>query len=1094
MFIRVVLMGTAFCIGVFAQGTAQIHGTIQDTSGAAVADAAVKATQTDTGVERTINTQPDGSYVLSNLPLGPYKLEVTKEGFSAASQTGITLQVGSDPAVPFTLKVGAVSETVSVEANAELVETRTTAIGQVVDNERILDLPLNGRNVTDLVLYEGGAIPGNPGGLAISNANPFNRTTTSVSIGGGLAGGVNYMLDGVSHSNPANNLELPMPFPDSLQEFKVETSALSAESGMHAAGAVQAVTRAGTNQFHGDAFEFVRNYLFNARNFFALQRDSLKRNQFGGVVGGPVKRNKVFFFAGYQGTTIRQDAASTNISFVPTAAMEMGNFTAFASAACQGTQVNLKAPFVNDTIAPSLLSPAALALAAKLPPAQNQCGRVVWGTPTSENDNQGVGRLDYQVRDNHTIFLRYVGSTIEAPEPYSLSGDLLASGAGLDVLGQSLVFGDTYVFSPTVVNSFRIAGNRIATRYIGPSCCSLPSLGVQNMYPYGGTSSYVIVTGGFTLGGNTDSNGHSVPSVISIADDLNVIRGAHQLGFGVSYDYSQYNYLSQSFSRGQINFNGQSTGLGLADFLTGDVFTYAQAPPNSMDGREKHIGLYARDTWKLTSRLTVNIGLRWEPFLPFYRVYGEVTHFDLSAYDAGIETNQFTNAPPGITFPGDPGFPGNSGISTHWMNFAPRAGIAWDPTGSGRTSIRAAYGLFYDFLPYQYFNNTSTVSPWTPKITLNNVSFDNPFANYPGGNPFPTASGKNAIFVQGGEYTTFPYDAKNTSTSQWNASIQHQLGTDWLMSATYLGNESSHLWTEQNLNPAVYIPGGPCVLAGVTYNPCSTTANTQQRRVLSLISQTNGQYFGKVDSIDAGGTASYEGLLLNVQRRFSSGVTVNANYTWSHCISDPFDVSIASAGGTGSTGGQEYLFVNDRRADRGNCLTSATDRRQVFTLTAVTITPRFSNRWAKAVASGWSVSPILQVRTGDYSTVVTSSDIALDGQPFQRPNQVLTNIYGNGTLNDYLNRAAFVLPATGTLGNEGVATVLGPGFYELDLALTRRFQVRESQHLEFRAEAFNLTNTLRKEDPSTIFGTATFGQITAAYDPRIMQFAFKYFF
>ena len=926
---------------------------------------------------------------------------------------------------------------------------------------------------------------------------PFNRTTTSVSIGCGLAGGVNYVLDGVTHTNPSNNLELPMPFPDSLQEFRMETSAISAESGMHAAGSVEAVTRAGTNQLHGDLFEFVRNYMFNSRNFFALKRDTLKRNQFGGTIGGPILKNKLFFFAGYQGTTIRADAAQT-VTFVPTAAMEAGDFTVFASSACQTSNVTLKAPFgtggyAANMINPALLSPAALALSSKLSPTQNPCGRTVYGGPSREQDNQGVGRLDYQVRDNHSIFARYIASTILTPEPYGLSGVLLTSGAGVNALGQSLVLGDTYVISANAVNSFRIAGDRIADTYTGPLCCSFPSLGVKS-YAYGGTSGIVTVTGGFTLGGNTSSNGFSNPSFVALSDDYTLVHGNHQIAVGGSFMYAEYNYLSQSFSRGQLTFNGQTTGLGLADFLTGSLFSWAQAPPNGQDGREKYIAPYARDTWKVNRRLTVNVGLRWEPFLPLSRKNGEVTHFDLASYLAGTKTTQFTNAPAGVFYPGDPGFPDNSGISAKWSNFAPRAGLAWDPFGNGHTSIRAAYGLFYDFLPIQYFNNTSTVSPWTPKITVNNVSFDDPWKNYPGGNPFPLTFNANAVFALAGQFITFPYDTKNTATSQWNLSIQQQLGTDWLLSATYLGNESSHVWTEQNLNPAVYIPGGPCTLSGTTYSTCSTTANTQQRRVLSLANPNYGQYFGKIDSVDAGGTASYQALLLSAQRRFSQGVTVNTNYTWSHCISDPFDVSVGSAGGTGSTGGQEYLYANNRRADRGNCLSSAEDRRHVFTMTAVVNTPRFSNRAVRLVASGWSLSPILQLRSGDHRTVTTSSDIALNGQPFQRINQVQDNVYGNGSLTNYLNPAAFALPATGTLGTMGVANIVGPGYYGLDMALSRRFQIRENQRLEIRAEAFNISNTLRKQDPGFQFGTSTFGQITAAYDPRIMQFAFKYAF
>src|SRR6202171_5611312 len=336
---------------------AQIVGTVQDSTGSAIADAQVKVTQTDTGWVRTAATGPDGSYVLPSLPIGPYRMEVSKPGFSTYVQSGIVLQVNTNPTIDISLKVGSVTEQVVVEAAATMVETRSTGVGQVVDSQRVVELPLNGRQVTQLINLAGAAVtvPLSNVGQLYSGKNQPQETPIAVA-GGGANAGLTYVMDGGSFNDPFNNLGLPLPFPDAIQEFKVETSALPAQYGQHGSGAVNVVTKSGTNEFHGDAFEFVRNAYFNARDFFSPERDSLKRNQFGGTLGAPIIKNKLFFFAGAQ-FTIQRSAPTTGTNYIPTAAMLAGDFTTIASAACNGGRaIALKAPFVNNQIAPSLLS------------------------------------------------------------------------------------------------------------------------------------------------------------------------------------------------------------------------------------------------------------------------------------------------------------------------------------------------------------------------------------------------------------------------------------------------------------------------------------------------------------------------------------------------------------------------------------------------------------------------------------------------------------------------------------------------------------------------------------------------------------------
>ena len=1069
------------CSAVWAQATAQISGTVKDQTGAVLPGVEITATQTDTGVARMAVTNETGSYVLPNLAVGPYRVEAALPGFRTFVQTGIVLQVNSSPAVNPVLEVGQVTEAIEVQANAALVETRNAGVGTVVENTRILELPLNGRNITELISLSGAATPASTG---VDARNPFAKTV--VSIAGGLSTGVNYSLDGANHNNPFTNTYMSMPFPDALQEFKVETSAMSAQTGTKSAGSVSLVTKSGTNQFHGDLFEFVRNGKFNARNFFATRRDTMKRNQFGGTAGGPIVRNKVFFFAGYQGTKIRQDPADI-LAFVPTPAMLAGDFTTFADPACnRGRQVVLRAPFVDNRINPALMSRTALNIAAKLPQTADPCGAFVYGNRFVENDHMALGKIDYQQSDKHSVFGRYLIDSVKSPQAATLTGNPLSTRPnGADGLNQSFAIGDTYLFSPNVVNAFRFAANRMSTVKTDAKFFSFTDAG-SKFFTYVPKKLQLSVTGGFNLG---VALGPSAAAIFGLSDDLTIVRGNHQVAVGVNTMHWRTNFYSDFYAAGVATFNGQTTGLGLSDFLMGNVFQLSQATPEEHHSRQWYLGTYFADSWKATSRLNLNYGVRWEPYFPQQNPDRAFSHFERDAFSKGIKTTQFTQAPPGLFFPGDAGFPSTSGQYKQWGNFSPRLALAWDMTGDGRTSVRASAGTFYDFPSTYYYLGIKITSPWLPRTNVNNVSLDDPWATYPGGNPFPAPMGRDARFMTSQVYGTMNYDTHNPNVSQWTLSIQRQLATDWLVSASYMGSQTAHLWTVKHLNPAVYLPGATCTLNGVVYNPCSSTANTEQRRRLSLENPQTGQFFGYVNQIDDGGTASYNGLLLSVQRRPTRGVTVSANYTWSHCISDAYQGTIN--GGSGNGG---YTNPDNRRFDRGNCTTSATDRRHVFNLTSVAETPRFSNTTLRAVASGWRLSPIVRIMSGASLAVTTSSDIALNGLGGQRVNQRLEDVYGDKTVRNFLNPAAFALPATGTLGNVGVGSIAGPGAWQFDAALSRTFPVGEGKRLEFRAEAFNVTNSLRMNDPDTVLNSATFGQVISAQDPRIMQFALKYFF
>ena len=752
---------------VWAQATAQISGTVKDQSGAVLPGVEITATQTQTGVARNAVTNETGSYVLPSLPTGPYRLEATLPGFRTFVQNGIELQVNSNPVINPVLEVGQVSEQVEVQANASLVETRTSGIGQVVETARILELPLNGRTVQDLVMTSPATIQ-NPSGANVAQGTTavFNRDG-AVNIAGGFNWGIAYTLDGAIHNNAWNGQSISVPFPDALQEFKVETSALSAQNGMQSAGSVSLVTKSGTNEIHGDLFEFVRteNSMREMRSL--ARRDTIKRNQFGGTSGGPIMKNKLFFFGGYQGTT-RPAGSVRPAHFVPTAAMLAGDFTTFASPACNaGRQITLRAPFVNNRIDPALFSPIALKVVSLLPKAQDACGTVRYGVRSPENYNMEVAKVDYQLSSKHSVFGRYLlekGGLIEPNQWASDKSNYFASNIQTQKATQhAFTVGDTLLFGSNVVNAFRATVNRgDAIILEHQDLTSWAKLGVK-MYGYP-DAPYIglTVTGGPSLQASGGGAGELTNTVHTWAfnDDVSWIYGKHQFGFGGHVSRMNTTWHLQGIDQGGANFTGQVLGLGMADFLTGNVSTWSQSNPVHHDNAQWFYANYATDTWKATQKLTVNYGLRWEPFFPVEWSDGTAYRLDLDAWRKGIKTSKFINAPAGLFFPGDPGVNDRSAQFVQWKSFSPRLGLAWDVNGDGRTSVRAAYGLFYDFTPMAMQIGTNNAPPYQPRISISNVKLDDPWATWPGGNPFPVSTASDAIFPAYGPYAIIRPDLK----------------------------------------------------------------------------------------------------------------------------------------------------------------------------------------------------------------------------------------------------------------------------------------------------------------------------------------------
>ena len=1104
------------CIAVYGQAVSQISGTVKDQSGAAVPGVELTATQIDTGVKRNATADAGGSFVIPNLPLGPYKLEASKTGFRSYVQTGIELQVGSNPEIPVVLGVGDVTAVIEVQANAVQVDTRNIGVGTVIETQRILDLPLNGRQPTDLITLSGLAVQ--------TGTSPSYTMSTGVniSVAGGTSYSVQYNLDGASHLDTYVGTNMPLPFPDALQEFKLTTSSQDASGGGHSGASVDAVTKSGTNAYHGDVFEFFRNSALNARDAFQPRKDGLKRNQFGGVFGGPIKRDKLFFFVGYQGTYTRQNSQST-ISYVPTAAELTGNFSPFIAAGCPGAAGVANSPVVRNGQIVLPLSPAAIKIASYLPQSNNACGQVFSGNPLHENRLQVPVRVDYSLGPKDTLFARYLATRIDTALPFSLSKNVLSStGVGTDDLAQSLALGDTHVFSSTIVNSFRISGNRVGARTSGSQTFGPQDVGI-NMFDYYGKFIPILLTStGFSL--NFASNfsiGDDTTTNFGINDDISIVRGGHQFSFGASTMRALLNAHSFAWSEGFFAFAG-IYGSPMIDFLTGNAASFHQANPNPDNLTQNFVGLYATDAWKATSRLTVNYGVRWNPFIPMQFKNGDDYNFSLPNFYSNVRSTAIPSAPPGFLYPGDKGFNGKAGMDNKWGHVEPRLGFAWDPFGDGKTAIRGGAGIAYDFIREDIHENTSSVLPFRSTVILSfPVSLDNPYSHFQGGNPFPyNFTPGTGTFPTNLPYQSFlpiPANLKTTTQYSWNFGIQRQLTQNVFASVTYVGTELAHLWTGVDLNPAILIPGN-CAAGqyGLTAaGPCSTTANENSRRLLELANPSAGNSYGTITSLDDSGTQHYDGLLLNARWKVGQNLNLAGNWTWSHCIGLPA-TTLANADAVYPHQPYQNNGPVNRHLDMGDCTGAALDIRHVVNLTLVAATPKFSNAWARRLGTGWTLSTIYTIRSGVPLTPALGTDNALNGfnptgaNPIpQRPNQLFADATSSNRGSScspapcvsYYNSAAFSVPTAGTYGNMGVGTLRGPGFWEWDQSISRQFTVREGQRVEFRAEGFNLTNSVRLGNPSMTLG-GTFGTITSGQPTtgsfggggRIVQLALKYVF
>lgn len=1043
--------------------TASISGVVTDATGAVVPNIPVVATNEGTGAHFQAATDGNGQYSIRAIPIGSYTLTAEARGFKRFETKGIRVQVNEVARVDISLTVGATTETITVSSEVVTVDTTTAVLKSVVDQKRIEDLPLNGRNPTQLMR------------LIVGTATDWRADTTSgttypgvrggVSVNGSRANATNFVLDGAQNNDHYSNAPNPMPNPDALNEFSVQTNNFSAEFGRQSGGIVNAVTKSGTNEFHGSGFWFIRNQALNAANYFApivngqKRQDGLKRNQFGATLGGPVIRDRTFFFYSYQGTLERRSPNQVGI-IVPTAAQRRGDFSALLPKAIIDPAT--RQPYAGNIIPTNQLSSISQGILAKIP-APTSGNQVFTAAPNNYNDHQHLARIDHQFTAANRLSGRYWNSAADTPA-YLNSNNYLEVTVGRTWLNRSVSLTDTHSFGATMTNqaffSFnRTDGNNIPI-FPGQSIASLGSKYYNDDKPQW----HVTVAGYFgTL--NTGDTNQFLRDEYQFGDTVRWTKGRHQLTFGGEYGYGIGDVVNNFTANGQWNFNAQAafTTDSLADFLIGRFNTLRQGIGEYRRSRFHRASVFAQDSWKVSRGLNLDLGVRWEPFFPYREMDGK-----LAAWRPGQRSTRYVNAPTGVVFPLDAGVPWG-GFDVAQGNVAPRVGFAWDVMGDGKTSVRGGYGIFFDMPNTIAMNNQSNQAPFGTQVTINgtlNNSFADPWAGT--SNPFPgtTTPPSSVAFPAYANQEVYAPGFKNGYVQSWNLTIEREVGMGFIARASYAASKGTALLVKRELNPAVYAPG-------------ATTGTTNQRRPL--------QPAGSIAIYEPASNSTYHALQLTAERRFSKGFSILANYQWAKSIDDSSAVK-----GTSITRTNPY----NQAFDKGP---ADFDKRHVFNASAMWDLPvRFENKLANSLLGGWSLNGIASLWSGFPFTVTSGVDNARTGTGNQRADLIGNPYFPEDRsrqqeIAEWLSKAAFRPGGAtlGTFGNLGRNSFRGPGYASIDLGLFKKFAITERVAALFRFEAFNALNRVNLQGPATAQNSGTFMRTTAAEDPRILQLALR---
>jgi hypothetical protein len=1096
-----------------AQGYGSINGTVTDASGAVIPAADVTATQTSTNLVLKATTNGEGVYVFPSLQPSIYSISVNHAGFEGFSEAGV--QVGADAAVTvnIALRPGSQSQTVTVSAQPAQVDTTTGTLSQVIGTSQVNNLPLNGRNAAQLTTLVAGVALAPYAQADQGNTKTFPVVVT-ITANGTRVGQTNYMLDGGNNIDEYTNVNDPFPMPDALQEFSVETSNYNAEYGQNAGGVVNIITKSGTSQYHGDLFEYLRNRVFNAANYFSYENgvktvDPLKRNQFGGTVGGPVAipklfhGNKSFFFFGYQKTINHESAVSSTSATLPTAAQLGGTFA--NESAC------IVNPFKPGEVYPCTqvgstyttqvntadYSPASLKLLTYLPPASqlNANGTIPILSPSFYDLSEITARFDQGIGEKDKLSVRYFSDS------YSLDGvlnltNLLTYADFAQINYYNSLISETHTFNSHVLNNL-IVSYQLENSSRGPLPGGIDAgdLGVNIWQPAYKQINMIEAVGYFNISANPQAFFRRAN--YTFADDVHWELGNHNLSFGFHAEVSKMDINNLYRQPGNFTFNANNTHDAIASFLLGYVEEFSQASGQFLNLRGNFYGAYAQDSWKANRRLTLNYGVRWEPFLPWREIQGRMGSFFPALWASGTHSTVYPLAPAGLQFAGDPGFNRN-GVDSAYDHFMPRVGFAWDIFGTGKASLRGGAGMFYDTrLNAALFDIYTNTSPFITNVDVTNaggqaISFTDPYGSYGIPNPFPAPQPPLATSpIPQQNFLTYDpvHGFQDALSYAWNLTMEQQIAPSLSARLAYVGLHSGRLWTNIELNPYVITNG---VVGPRVYDQPGCTAN-------------NSCYTQPITEANTGGNAGYNSLQFSVEQRVRYGLTLLFNYTWSKALDNlPFNQSATSIADNSSYVFPTYI-PNFRRLDYGP---SDFDHRNVISGSYVYAIPGLRDAPAalRYVSKGWETTGIVAFNSGDPLTILSSSsNNSGSGQLRDRAVQV-GYAYGGSACaagthcKSYLNPASFTNNPVGTYGDVTKGAFVGPQYADWDASLARRFNFTERVNLQFRAEYFNLLNHTNFGDPNTTTN-GTFGQITSTSpqnsassvtnNPRIAQLSLK---
>lgn len=1066
--VQVVCILALLSASAFSQDTGAINGQVFDPTNAAVPDATLEAVNQDTGFSRKAVSNPEGAFFIPALPPGRYNLIAQVSGFKTFTQTGIQVSVGQNTRADVPLEIGAVTESVTVQATALGVDTQGSTVGATIDRQRLASLPLLDRNVLTLATM----LPG-VGPASFPTTVTYSRAGPGVSVSGGRLKDNNFMLDGASMTTGLYGTSQNLPSPDALEEFRVLTNTYSAEFGQGVGSIFLAVTKSGTNTLHGNLYEYLRNDALNARNAFATTKPFLRQNQFGGSIGAPVLlpyyngKDRTFFFVSYQG--LRIGSQSLARSFPPTALERVGDFSGYAKPILDPST---RQPFPGNKIPPDRLDPLSLNMLKEYmplypnqPDGQNQTLR-----SSSTTSNQITIKGDQRLSSANNLSVRFYRNLDGGRE--TTPGNLFPLAEDREQnLVQTITASDTHSFSPTALNELRLTYMRVHGATIASKQKSARELGGKfNQQTAAPMAPKASISG--RAGMSSSGPRREVDNIFQAEEKLSWMRGRHSLKFGFAGMYNrQLTGPGVFLSCGDFNFDGSFTGFSMADYMIGKpvALQISNIYYTALQGSE--YAAYAQDDFTVNRRFTLNLGVRYQLHVPWTNNFGYAANVI-----PGRQSTYVPTAPAGMMYYGDPGVPAGL-YNANKKNFEPRIGFAWDVFGTGRTAVRGGYGLLtrgqagilvqhgFEHAPFQ---RTLMLSP--------PASFSDPHGGGP--DPFPyMVDVKNPIFAYPMQAFMVDPDFKDSYTQQFNLNVQQQIGSDVFIQVGYVGKVAHKLPQTVEINAAVYGPG-------------ATAGNSQQRRPYYP------QYYGGIANKMSVGNSNYHSLQVEGRKRYSHGLTLQMAYTWSKSIDNG---SVDNAAGSSVSNPYDFL-----KGERG---LSDFDRRHIFNLNGVWDLPVFSGERLLARAfGGWQLSGVLRRSSGSPISVITGRDTALlggsRGLGGQRAMLVGNPLMDTGRprqelITRYFNTAAFASPATGTFGNSGRNILTGPGNFTADVAILKNFQLSSREGLgkiQFRAEAYNLLNWVNLGNPAASLTAMNYGQINGAGAARVLQFGLRYDF